>query len=56
MTEAVHRPAHRVAETAERPIVETTDRGLAEADGGGWTLMLVPAAICLVMFVVAFWW
>jgi len=40
VTEAVHPPAHRVAMT--------------EADGGGWTLMLVPATICLVMFVDAF--
>jgi hypothetical protein len=25
-------------------------------DRGGWTLMLVPATICLAMIVVAFWW
>ena len=56
MTEAVHRSADRVAETAERPSVGTTDRALAVADQGGWALMLVPATICLAMFVVAFWW
>lgn len=56
MTEAVHRAPPVVAETTERPAVGTTDRGLAAADRGGWTLMLVPATICLAMFVVAFWW
>ncbi|HEY5783636.1 MAG TPA: hypothetical protein VIT65_02565 [Microlunatus sp.] len=55
MAEAVG-PAHRVAATVERPSVETADRGLPAADRGGWTLMLVPATICLAMFVVAFWW
>ena len=31
-------------------------RGAPRRDRGGWTLMLVPATICLAMFVVAFWW
>ena len=55
MTEAVRLPTPAVAETGERPAAEPSARVLA-ADRGGWTLMLVPATICLAMFVVAFWW
>ena len=55
MTEAVRLPTPTVAEPAERPINAPAGRTLT-ADRGGWTLMLVPATICLAMFVVAFWW
>ena len=55
MTEAVRLPTPAVAETGERPVAEPAARVLA-ADRGGWTLMRVPATICLAMFVVAFWW
>ncbi|HVK35251.1 MAG TPA: hypothetical protein VM428_06295 [Microlunatus sp.] len=55
MTEAVRLPAPAVGEADERPASEPAVGGLA-ADPGGWVLMLVPATICLAMFVVAFWW
>ena len=55
MTEAVRLPTTDVAQTAERPTSEPAARSLA-GDRGGWTLMLVPATICLAMFVVALWW
>ena len=55
MTEAVRLPTPTVAQTAERPTAEPAVQGIT-CDRGGWTLMLVPATICLAMFVVAFWW
>ncbi len=56
MTEAVQLPMPAVVETADRPTVEPTHPGFAAGDRGDWALMLVPATICLVMFVVAFCW
>ena len=55
MTEAARLPKPAVAETGRATRPQPAARGLA-ADRGGWTLMLVPATICLAMFVVAFWW
>jgi hypothetical protein len=56
MTEAVRLPKPRVAEVVGRPPVERPVPGETPVDRGGWTLMLLPTTICLVMFVVAFWW
>lgn len=56
MTEAVRLPKPRVPEIVGRPPVERPVPGETPADRAGWTLMLVPTTICLVMFVVAFWW
>jgi hypothetical protein len=55
MTE-VPLPTPAVVEIADRPTVEPTGSGTSADDRGDWALMLVPATICLVMFVVAFWW
>ena len=55
MTAAVRLPAPVAVEADERRAAEPTVGGPA-ADPGGWALMLVPASICLAMFVVAFWW
>ena len=56
MTAAVRQPTPAVAEAVDRPSGEPPVLGLTSADRGGWTLMLVPTTICLVMFVVALWW
>jgi hypothetical protein len=55
MTEAVRLPAPAAGEADERPAAPPAAAGLT-TDPGGWALMLVPASICLAMFVVAFWW
>jgi hypothetical protein len=55
MTEAVRLPAPAAGEADERPAAPPAAAGLT-TDPGGWALMVVPASICLAMFVVAFWW
>lgn len=52
MTEAIERPVSPPAAGPERPVPARP--GVPDQDG--WALLLVPTTICLVMFVVAFWW
>lgn len=54
MADAVRLPAPAPIETGERSGDPTA--GAPAADPGGWALMLVPASICLVMFIVAAMW
>lgn len=49
MADTVHIPAPAAPPSA-------AERRTVPADPGGWTLLLVPTGICLMMFVVAALW
>lgn len=56
MTEAIERPVSPSADRPDHPVLPTAPTRPGAPDQGGWALLLVPTTICLVMFVVAFWW
>jgi hypothetical protein len=63
MTEAVQSPSPLPVGGAERPVVhalavprEAVRADPRATDQDGWALLLVPTTICLIMFVIAFWW
>lgn len=63
MTEAIESPAPPPVGRTDRPaqpFAPIRQDGPPSVPGGtdqdGWALLLIPTTICLVMFVVAFWW
>ncbi len=55
MTEAIQRPAPAPAENHDRAALQAAVAP-NDAEAAGWALLLIPTAICVVMFVVAWWW